>query len=47
MQDVEPVEEYILVIDADMIFRSPFIPMEMGVSPGEQTLCLSEKHGCI
>lgn len=34
MQDVEPEEDYILVIDADMIFRSPFIPEKMGVSPG-------------
>ncbi len=34
MQDVEPEEDYILVIDADMIFRSPFIPEQMGVSPG-------------
>ena len=34
LQDVEPEEDYILVIDADMIFRSPFIPEKMGVSPG-------------
>ncbi|EIE24386.1 hypothetical protein COCSUDRAFT_40799 [Coccomyxa subellipsoidea C-169] len=34
LQDVEPEEDYILVIDADMIFRSPFIPEQMGVSPG-------------
>ncbi len=34
MQDVEPEEEYILVIDADMIMRSPFFPKAMGVSPG-------------
>lgn len=33
-QDVEPEEEYILVIDADMIMRSPFLPKAMGVSPG-------------
>lgn len=34
---MEPKEDYILVIDADMIFRSPFIPEEMGVSPGVLT----------
>ena len=34
MQDVEPEEEYILVIDADMIMRSPFFPKAMGVAPG-------------
>ena len=33
-QDVEPEEEYILVIDADMIMRAPFLPEELGVSPG-------------
>ena len=34
MQDVEPEEDYILVIDADMIMRSPFFPKQLGVSPG-------------
>ena len=34
MQDVEPEEDYILVIDADMIMRAPFIPERLGVRPG-------------
>ena len=34
VQDVEPEEDYILVIDADMIMRSPFFPKQLGVSPG-------------
>ena len=34
LQDVEPEEDYILVIDADMIMRSPFFPKALGVSPG-------------
>ncbi|CAK0787343.1 hypothetical protein CVIRNUC_010562 [Coccomyxa viridis] len=34
LQDVEPEEDYILVIDADMIMRSPFFPKQLGVSPG-------------
>ena len=34
MQDVEPEEDYILVIDADMIMRAPFIPERLGVKPG-------------
>ena len=33
-QDVNPPEEYILVIDADMIMRAPFIPSQMAVSRG-------------
>ena len=33
-QDVDPPEEYILVIDADMIMRAPFIPAQMAVSRG-------------
>ncbi len=31
---MEPEEEYILVIDADMIMRAPFLPEELGVAPG-------------
>lgn len=31
---MEPEADYILVIDADMIFRSPFIPEQMDLAPG-------------
>ena len=34
LQDVNPPEEYILVIDADMIMRAPFVPSQMAVSRG-------------
>ena len=34
MQDVDVEEDYILVIDADMIMRSPFFPKALGVAPG-------------
>ncbi|CAL5222328.1 g4674 [Coccomyxa viridis] len=34
LQDVDVEEDYILVIDADMIMRSPFFPKALGVAPG-------------
>ena len=46
MQDVDPEEEYILVIDADMIMRSPFFPKAMGVAPGSLQPTLASKHTC-
>jgi hypothetical protein len=38
LQDVEPEADYILVIDADMIFRSAFIPEKLGLRPGAHWL---------
>ena len=34
MQDVQPTEDFILVIDADMIMRQPFNPVALGAGPG-------------
>ena len=34
MQDVQPTEDFILVIDADMIMRQPFNPVTLGAGPG-------------
>ena len=33
-QEVKPTEDFILVIDADMIMRQPFDPIGMGAGPG-------------
>ena len=33
-QDVQPTEDFILVIDADMIMRQPFDPVALGAGPG-------------
>ena len=34
LQDVKPQEDFILVIDADMIMRQPFDPVALGAGPG-------------
>ena len=34
LQKVQPQEEYILILDADMIMLKPFDPVKMGVLPG-------------
>ena len=34
LQDVQPTEDFILVIDADMIMRQPFDPVALGAGPG-------------
>ena len=34
LQDVNPQEDFILVIDADMIMRQPFDPVALGAGPG-------------
>jgi hypothetical protein len=34
LQHVEPEEDYILIIDADMIMRKPFDPIALGARPG-------------
>ena len=34
LQDTKPEEDFILVIDADMIMRTPFNPIELGAAPG-------------
>ena len=43
MQEVDVEEDYILVIDADMIMRSPFFPKAMGVAPGGSPLLACQK----
>lgn len=34
LQKTQPQEEYILIIDADMIMRTPMLPQELGAGPG-------------
>lgn len=34
MQEQEPKEDYILIVDADNIMRFPFDPVELKVQPG-------------
>lgn len=34
LRDVHPTEDFILVIDADMIMRQPFDPVALGAGPG-------------
>lgn len=34
VQNNDITEDYVLVIDADMIMRQPFYPEVMGVGPG-------------
>ncbi|KAL0035276.1 hypothetical protein WJX79_009858 [Trebouxia sp. C0005] len=34
LRDVQPSEDFILVIDADMIMRQPFNPVALGAGPG-------------
>ncbi len=35
MSKTNPQEDYILILDADMIMLKPFDPVKMGVAPGE------------
>ena len=30
----KPTEDYIIIVDADMIIMKPFDPVQMGVKPG-------------
>ena len=30
----QPTEDYIIIVDADMIIMKPFDPVQMGVKPG-------------
>ena len=34
LEKTQPREEYILILDADMIMRRPFDPVRLGVRPG-------------
>ncbi len=34
LEKAQPREEYILILDADMIMRRPFEPVRLGVRPG-------------
>ena len=34
LQKTNPSEEYILIIDADMIMRKPMLPHKLGAGPG-------------
>lgn len=36
LEKTRPREEYILILDADMIMRRPFDPVRLGVRPGAQ-----------
>ena len=38
LERTRPVEEYILILDADMIMLKPFDPVKMGVRPGEHSI---------
>ena len=38
LQEQEPKEEYILIVDADNIMRFPFDPLELKVEPGAYAL---------
>lgn len=38
LEKAQPPEEYILILDADMIMRRPFDPVRLGVRPGERSL---------
>ena len=35
LQKVDVKEDYVLIIDADMIMRAPVIPADLGAEPGE------------
>ena len=35
MMQTNPQEDYILILDADMIMLKPFDPIKMGVAPGK------------
>ena len=34
LREARPDEEYILIVDSDMIFRQPLLPSTLGVQPG-------------
>jgi len=34
LQEAAPAEEYILIVDSDMLFRRPLLPGPLGVQPG-------------
>lgn len=36
-------EEFVLILDADMVMRAPFIPQELGAKKG---LAISAFYGC-
>ena len=35
LQKVDVKEDYVLIIDADMIMRAPVIPADLGAEPGD------------
>ena len=44
LQKVQPQEEYILILDADMIILKPFDPIKMGVLSGMP--CIAFAYNC-
>ena len=34
LREARPAEDYILIVDSDMIFRRPLLPRALGVQPG-------------
>jgi hypothetical protein len=34
MQRAQPQEEYVLILDSDMLLHSPLLPSEFGIAPG-------------
>ena len=36
LQKVNPTEEFILIIDADMVMRKPMLPLDLGAGPGDK-----------
>ena len=42
----KPTEDYIIIVDADMIIMKPFDPVQMGVKPGAtQSHAAYHQHG--
>ena len=40
-RNTKPTEDYIIILDADMIMLKPFDPQQMGVKPGTAESFLS------
>lgn len=43
LREARPDEEYILIVDSDMIFRRPLLPGALGVQPG---IAASQNQWC-
>ena len=43
LRKVQPQEDYILILDADMIMLKPFDPVKMGVLPGVFRMCCTSR----